>query len=130
MSGRPYASAIPVLRLVRTRKRTQQATGISDSSTRQGLAGCSSTTFLDTGHPLVFCGGGLGDAGMKRIGVIATHGLLSGKRWRALFSGGVREIWGITDTVLSRRRPRPSGIVSVAPLPTPVLERSGNRGGS
>jgi len=78
---------------------------------------------LDTGATLLSCCRALRDSGVRRIGVIATHGLFTGKRWRGLLSEGVQEVW-ITDTVLSRRRPRQAQIVSVAPLLAPVLERS------
>ena len=70
---------------------------------------------LDTGDTLVSCCRQLRDAGVRQIGVIATHGLFTGERWRALLSEGVQEIW-ITDTVLSRRRPPQAHIVPVAPL--------------
>jgi ribose-phosphate pyrophosphokinase len=54
---------------------------------------------LDTGDTLVSCCRQLRDAGVKQLGVIATHGLFTGERWRALCSEQrVREIW-ITDTV-------------------------------
>jgi phosphoribosylpyrophosphate synthetase len=55
--------------------------------------------------------------------VVATHGLFTGERWRALFSEGVQEMW-ITDTVLSRRRPPQARVVAVAPLLASVLEGS------
>jgi ribose-phosphate pyrophosphokinase len=80
---------------------------------------------LDTGDTLVSCCRALREAGVKHIGVIATHGLFTGERWRALFSEGVQEIW-ITDTVLSRRRPSQAQIVPVAPLLAPVLGGSGD----
>jgi len=83
---------------------------------------------LDTGDTLVSCCRQLHDAGVARIGVVATHGLFTGNRWRALFSRGVREIW-VTDTVLSRRRPVQAHVVSVAPLLTAVLEGAATRGG-
>ena len=76
---------------------------------------------LDTGDTLVSCCRQLRDAGVRQIGVIATHGLFTGERWRALFSEGVQEIW-ITDTVLSRRRPPQAHVVPVAPLLARVLE--------
>ena len=76
---------------------------------------------LDTGDTLVSCCRRLRDAGVRQIGVIATHGLFTGERWRALFSEGVQEVW-ITDTVLSRRRPPQAHIVPVAPLLARVLE--------
>jgi ribose-phosphate pyrophosphokinase len=78
---------------------------------------------LDTGATLLSCCRALRDSGVEQIGVIATHGLFTGDRWRALSSEGVQEVW-ITNTVLSRRRPRQPHIVSVAPLLAPVLERS------
>lgn len=78
---------------------------------------------LDTGATLLSCCRALRDSGVQEIGVLATHGLFTGERWRALLSEGVQEVW-ITDTVLSRRRPRHAHIVSVAPLLAPVLEGS------
>jgi ribose-phosphate pyrophosphokinase len=80
---------------------------------------------LDTGDTLVSCCRALREAGVEHIGVIATHGLFTGERWRALFSEGVQETW-ITDTVLSRRRPSQAQIVPVAPLLAPVLGGSGD----
>ena len=76
---------------------------------------------LDTGDTLVSCCRQLREAGVADVGVVATHGLFTGNRWRALLSEGVREIW-ITDTVLSRRRPPQAHVVAVAPLLAPVLE--------
>ncbi|MGZ4187873.1 MAG: ribose-phosphate diphosphokinase [Solirubrobacteraceae bacterium] len=90
-----------------------------------GLRAVVVDDILDTGDTLVSCCRALRDAGVKHLGVIATHGLFTGERWRARFSGGVQEIW-ITDTVLSRRRPPQARIVSVAPLLAPVLEASGD----
>jgi ribose-phosphate pyrophosphokinase len=75
---------------------------------------------LDTGDTLLSCCRALRDAGVRQIGVVATHGLFTGERWRAVLSGGVREMW-ITDTVLSRRRPPQARIVPVAPLLAAVL---------
>jgi len=80
---------------------------------------------LDTGGTLVSCCRALRDAGVRQIGVIATHGLFTGERWRSLFSAGVQEVW-TTDTVRSRRRPSQARIVPVAPLLAPVLEGSGD----
>ena len=79
---------------------------------------------VDTGDTLVSCCRVLRAAGVKHIAVIATHGLFTGERWRALLSEGVEEIW-ITDTVLSRRRPSEAHIVPVAPLLAPLREGSG-----
>jgi len=76
---------------------------------------------LDTGDTLVSCCRELRDSGVKQIAVIATHGLFTGERWRALFSAGVEEIL-ITDTVLARRRPPQAHVVPVAPLLAAVLE--------
>jgi ribose-phosphate pyrophosphokinase len=76
---------------------------------------------LDTGDTLVSCCRQLRDAGVKHIGVIATHGLFTGDRWRALLSEGVQQIW-ITDTVLSRRRPPQAHIVPVAAMLAAVLK--------
>jgi ribose-phosphate pyrophosphokinase len=78
---------------------------------------------LDTGDTLVSCCRALREAGAGEIGVVATHGLFTGDRWRALLADGVQGIW-MTDTVLSRRRPAHAQIVSVAPLLAPVLEGS------
>jgi ribose-phosphate pyrophosphokinase len=77
---------------------------------------------LDTGDTLVSCCRQLREVGVEHVGVVATHGLFTGDRWRALLAEGVREIW-ITDTVLSRRRPPQAHVVGVAPLLAPVLER-------
>jgi ribose-phosphate pyrophosphokinase len=76
---------------------------------------------LDTGATLGSCCRALRSAGVREIGVVATHGLFTGGGWRALLSNGVRELW-ITDTVVSRRRPPEARVVPVAPLLTPVLE--------
>jgi len=78
---------------------------------------------LDTGDTLVSCCGQLRQAGVSWIGVIATHGLFTGDRWRALLADGVQEIW-ITDGVLSRRRPPQAHVVTIAPLLAAVLEGS------
>jgi ribose-phosphate pyrophosphokinase len=80
---------------------------------------------LDTGATLVSCCRQLRRAGVKQIGVIATHGLFTGERWRALFSEGIQGLW-ITDTVLSRRRPPQAQIVPVAGLLAPVLDQTAN----
>ncbi len=63
---------------------------------------------LDTGDTLMWCCRALRDAGAREVGVIVTHGLFTGTRWRALLSGGVRQM-RVTDTVLSRRRPPRAG---------------------
>jgi ribose-phosphate pyrophosphokinase len=75
---------------------------------------------LDTAGTLFSCCRALRDAGVERIGVLASHGLFTGSRWRGLLAEGVGEIW-ITDTVLSRRRPPGVQVVPVAPLLVPVL---------
>jgi ribose-phosphate pyrophosphokinase len=79
---------------------------------------------LDTGDTLVSCCRALRRAGASEIGVVATHGLFTGDRWRALLADGVQGIW-ITDTVLSRRRPAQVRVVPVAPLLAAVLEGRG-----
>ena len=76
---------------------------------------------LDTGDTLVSCCRELREVGVAHVGVVATHGLFTGDRWRALLAEGVGEIW-ITDTVLSRRRPTQAHVVAIAPLLAPVLE--------
>jgi ribose-phosphate pyrophosphokinase len=75
---------------------------------------------LDTGDTLVSCCRALRSTGVSEIGVIATHGLFTGDRWRALLADGVEQVW-LADTVLSRRRPPQAQLVSVAPLLAPVL---------
>ena len=80
---------------------------------------------LDTGGTLVSCCRQLRDAGVEEIGVIATHGLFTGERWRVLPHEGVQRLW-ITDTVLSRRRPPDVEVVPVAPLLAPVLTGTGD----
>jgi ribose-phosphate pyrophosphokinase len=77
---------------------------------------------LDTGETLISCCRALREAGTRRIGVVVTHGLFTGERWRALLADGVDEVW-ITDTVLSRHRPPQAEVVPVAPLLAPVLEQ-------
>lgn len=78
---------------------------------------------LDTGDTLVSCCRALRENGVTQIAVLATHGLFTGDRWRVLLIDGVQEMW-ITDTVLSRRRPRQAHVVPVAPLLAPLLEGS------
>jgi ribose-phosphate pyrophosphokinase len=91
-----------------------------------GLVGAPGTRavviddILDTGGTLVSCCRALRNTGVKRIGVIATHGLFTGECWRALLADGIEDIW-ITDTVLSGRRPKKTRIVPVAPLLVPFL---------
>ncbi|HET8979359.1 MAG TPA: phosphoribosyltransferase family protein, partial [Solirubrobacteraceae bacterium] len=75
---------------------------------------------LDTGATLVSCCAQLRRAGTREIAVVVTHGLFTGDRWRALWAEGVQEVWA-TDTVVSRRRPPQTHVVSVAPLLAPVL---------
>jgi ribose-phosphate pyrophosphokinase len=77
---------------------------------------------LDTGATLISFSEALRAAGVRELGVVATHGLFSGELWRLLLSNGVRELW-ITDTVLSGRRPAEAHVVPVAPQLAPVLER-------
>jgi ribose-phosphate pyrophosphokinase len=83
---------------------------------------------LDTGDTLVSCCRALRDFGVQEIGVVATHGLFTGDHWRALLTECV-QVW-ITDTVLSPRRPPQAHVVSIAPLLAPLLDESGDRGGS
>jgi ribose-phosphate pyrophosphokinase len=83
---------------------------------------------LDTGDTLVSCCAALRDAGVHEIGIVATHGLFTGDHWRALLTECV-QVW-ITDTVLSPRRPPQAHVVSIAPLLAPLLDESGDRGGS
>jgi len=78
---------------------------------------------LAAGDTLVSCCRALRDVGVKQIGVMATHALFTGERWRVLFAEGVQKVL-ITDTVLSRRRPPQAQVVSVAPLLAAVLEES------
>jgi ribose-phosphate pyrophosphokinase len=78
---------------------------------------------LDTGDTLVTCCRALDAAGVTDIDVVATHGLFTGDRWRALSRYGVHRIF-ITDTVLSRRRPEQAQVVPVAPLFAPLLDGS------
>jgi ribose-phosphate pyrophosphokinase len=92
--------------------------GLVGSPTRRAVV---VDDILDTGATLVSCCRQLRDAGVRRIGVIATHGLFTGGHWRALVSEGVQQIW-ISDTVLSRCRPPDATVVPVAPLLLPVLK--------
>jgi ribose-phosphate pyrophosphokinase len=91
--------------------------GLVGSPTRRAVV---VDDILDTGATLVSCCRQLRDVGVKHIGVIATHGLFTGDRWRALLTDGEPQIW-ITDTLLSRRRPRHAQLVPVAALLAPVL---------
>ena len=75
---------------------------------------------LDTGETLLSCCRELRALGVEEIGVVATHGLFTGERWRGLFREGVSRLW-ITDSVLSRRRPPQAELVPVAPLLASVL---------
>ena len=94
--------------------------GLVGSPTRRALV---VDDILDTGATLVSCCRQLREAGVRQIGVVATHGLFTGDYWRALLSEGVQQLW-ITDTVLSRRRPGQAQIVPVAALLAPVLAGS------
>ncbi len=76
---------------------------------------------LDTGATLFSCCSRLRGAGVRRIGVLATHGLFTGARWGSLSSEGIERIW-ISDTVLSRHRPPTTNVVPVAPLLAPALD--------
>jgi len=80
---------------------------------------------LDTGATLLSGCRELRALGVQEIGVIATHGLFTDERWRALFAAdvGVTRLW-ITDSVLSRRRPPEAELVPVGPLLAPVLAGS------
>jgi len=78
---------------------------------------------LDTGETLLSCCRELRALGVEEIGVLATHGLFTGERWRGLFREGVTRLW-ITDSVLSRRQPPEAELVPVAPLLAPVLTGS------
>jgi ribose-phosphate pyrophosphokinase len=94
--------------------------GLVGSPTRRALV---VDDILDTGATLVSCCRQLREAGVRQIGVVATHGLFTGDCWRALLSLGVQQIW-ITDTVLSRHCPGQAQVVPVAALFAPVLEGS------
>ena len=120
-------SHAPPGRIARSSGRASAArrpgSSISASSARRRSRAVVVDDILDTGGTLVSCCRQLRDAGVRQIGVIATHGLFTGEHWRALLSEGVQQIW-ITDTVLSRRRPRQAQVVPVAPLLAPVLAGS------
>jgi len=78
---------------------------------------------LDTGETLLSCCRELRALGVEEIGVVATHGLFTGERWRGLFLEGVTRLW-ITDSALSRRRPPEAELVPVAPLLATMLTGS------
>jgi phosphoribosylpyrophosphate synthetase len=80
---------------------------------------------LDTGGTLALCCRHLRNAGVEEIGVVATHALFAGVRWRVLLHEGVQRLW-ITDTVMSRRRPPDVEVVPIAPLLAPVLTGTGD----
>jgi ribose-phosphate pyrophosphokinase len=72
---------------------------------------------LDTGGTLVSACERLGEAGVKDINIMVTHGLFTGKRWKELWGLGVKRIF-CTDAV-----PLPAGLdedkierLSVVPL--------------
>jgi ribose-phosphate pyrophosphokinase len=77
---------------------------------------------LDTGATLLSCCGILTQRGVEQVGVVVTHGVLTGTVWRRLWSVGMRRLW-ITDTIPSgRARAAGAEIVPVAPLLVPVLQ--------
>jgi ribose-phosphate pyrophosphokinase len=78
---------------------------------------------LDTGETLLSCCRELRALGVEEIGVLATHALFTGERWRGLFREGVTRLW-LTDSVLSRRRPPDAELVPLAPLLAPLLTGS------
>ena len=75
---------------------------------------------LATGGTLVSCCRHLREEGVAQIGVVVTHGLFAGERWRVLPDEGMERIW-VTDTVPARSRPADVEVVPVAPLLAPVL---------
>ena len=75
---------------------------------------------LDTGGTVASCCRHLAAAGVKEVGVVATHGLFTGECWHTLLRHRAQRCW-ITDTVLSRRRPPEAEVVPVASLLAPVL---------
>ncbi len=72
---------------------------------------------LDTGATLLSACGVLRHAGAREISIMATHGTLSGERWRDLTAAGAHPIQ-ITDTVPGARERAGAAleVLSVAPL--------------
>lgn len=73
---------------------------------------------LDTGGTLLSACGLLRAAGVRELAVMATHGTLSGERWRALPAAGVSRIV-LSDTVPGVRE-RAAGVAEVVPI-APLL---------
>ena len=67
------------------------------------------------------CCRALRDAGVTEIGIVATHGLFTGDRWRALLAEGVQPIVDHRHRALTTP-PRQARVVPVAPLLAAVLE--------
>jgi ribose-phosphate pyrophosphokinase len=121
--ARAAASPGPVAWLRKRRTGTAvEHTGIVGTPGRRAVV---VDDILDTGGTMVSCCRELRRAGVEQIGVVATHGLFTGQDWRAMFGEGVQRLW-ITDTILSRRRPRAAQIVPVAPLLMPALVHRGS----
>lgn len=72
---------------------------------------------LDTGGTLLSACAQLRRAGVEEISIIATHGTLSGERWRELPGAGAQRIQ-LTDTIPDVRAKAGDGVdvLSVAPL--------------
>lgn len=72
---------------------------------------------LDTGGTLLSACAQLRRAGVEEISIMATHGTLSGERWRDLPAAGARRIQ-LTDTVpdVRARAGEAVAVLSIAPL--------------
>jgi ribose-phosphate pyrophosphokinase len=81
---------------------------------------------LDTGGTLLSACAALRRAGAREISIMATHGTLSGERWRDLTAAGARRIQ-ITDTVPGARERAGAAIdvLSIGPLLMEALTRPG-----
>lgn len=87
-----------------------------------GLRAVIVDDILDTGGTLLSACAQLRRVGVEEISIIATHGTLSGERWRELPAAGARRIQ-LTDTVPDVRTRAGPGVevLSISPLLMDVL---------
>jgi len=112
--GRRLAEALGVAAPVAWLEKRRAASGVAHGRLVGELAAHAVVVddILDTGGTLVSCCAELQRRGVQTIVCAVTHGLFSGRRWRALPAVGVTEVH-ITDTV-------PDVVRRSAPLPVQV----------